>query len=157
MDSCEAHLMDPAMPPPAAPILVPASPAGIVVASPVVPSPKPPTPKPPSANKDEPTKTVAAELMPSASTPVEPPPAPVEAKEEEEELAEEGSLGVALDIDGDDEAALTAALIAAGDTPAAAAAKVVNAKRAWTEVRARTRPDGSSRWLHAPTETSYPS
>merc|ERR1719240_1542469 len=33
----------------------------------------------------------------------------------------------------EDDAAMTAALIAAGDTPAVAAAKVVNAKRAWTE------------------------
>merc|ERR1719502_1797169 len=32
-----------------------------------------------------------------------------------------------------DDEALQAALIAAGDTPAVAAAKVVNAKRAWTE------------------------
>jgi len=50
-------------------------------------------------------------------------------------LAEEGDDDDKgeLDLTGLDDEAATAALIAAGETPAAAAAKVVNAKRAWTE------------------------
>ena len=137
LDSYE-KTMEQAMPPPAAPILVPPSPAGVLIASPVVPSPKPPTPKPPSTNRDEPIKTVSAELLTTVPTPTtlttaEPVIATEAVMPKEDELAEDGSLGVDSLLDGDDDAAITAALIAAGDTPAVAAAKVVNAKRAWTE------------------------
>ena len=72
---------------------------------------------------------------------------------EEPTEAEAGSIGLddlGDDLPDDDEAA-TAALIAAGDTPAVAAAKIVNAKRAWTEAEDKQLIDtvtkfGAQRW-----------
>ena len=119
----------------ATPSIVVSSPAP-VVASPVVPSPpKPPTPaiivSQPVVSK--PVVPVAAKEEAKPAPAVKPSEASTSAANKDDDIAEDGSLGVDLGVDADDDAAMTAALIAAGDTPAMAAAKVVNAKRAWTE------------------------
>ena len=103
-----------------------------------------PTPAPPAATAATSAAAAAAAAAAATAAAAAPAPAPAPAPATAAAAKPTTTLLVAEFKDGEidlatllenaesDEAA-TAALIAAGDTPAVAAAKVVNAKRAWTE------------------------